>query len=98
MPIELVHTFAVLGAVFGALISIDKILDLIKKYKKPSDNIHEMLLQHDRDISKLKDCVNNQTRMTNKAMLQIMNHMIDGNHTDKLIAVRDELQDYLINH
>ena len=30
-----------------------------------------------------------------QSLLQIMNHMIDGNHTDQLVKARDEMQIYL---
>lgn len=33
-----------------------------------------------------------------KAQLAIINHLIDGNHVDKLRAARDALQEHIIEH
>lgn len=37
-------------------------------------------------------------RYTTKALNAIVNHLIDGNGTDKLREVRDEYQNEIINH
>ena len=37
-------------------------------------------------------------RYTTKALNAIVNHLIDGNSTDKLKEVRDEYQDQIISH
>lgn len=36
-------------------------------------------------------------RVTQEAMLALIDHAIDQNHTDKLIEAKDALQKYLIN-
>lgn len=75
--------------------------------RKPTEDNSEHLEQHDemlaRDLRRLDrhdEMLEEQKRCNQLIMsgtLQIMNHMIDGNHTDQLIESRDNMQAYLIN-
>lgn len=95
----------VLIAIVGLLLIIDKAIDLVKKYKKPGEDLKATVEEHERLIKSaskefidLKTDIKETNKVQNKALLQIMNHMIDGNHVDKLKESRDDMETYLINH
>lgn len=43
------------------------------------------------------DVIDKGNRATQEAILALIDHAIDNNHTDKLIEAKDNLQKYLIN-
>lgn len=42
------------------------------------------------------DLLQEGNRVTQKAILALMSHALDGNHTDELESARDQLHDYLL--
>lgn len=78
----------------------------ISKAKAPSVKINSRIDKLEEDMKFVKTCLDNDnkrlnkfdeaTRVTQKAILALMSHAINGNDTDKLIEARDELQNYLI--
>lgn len=47
------------------------------------------------DLEKKQDEVDKQNKMLLKGVMQLMNHELDGNHTEQLTSARDEIQNYL---
>lgn len=41
--------------------------------------------------------IDDGNKVTQKAILALIDHAIDQNHTDKLIEAKDDLQNYLVN-
>lgn len=102
---ELSTAWVVVAALISAVILIDNGLDRVKKWRKPADDLRDIVARHTELLAKdnerikgLEDQVKETTRIQNRALLQLMNHSLDGNHVDKLKQARDEMEDYLINH
>lgn len=49
-------------------------------------------------LEKNQDSADEQNKLMMKALVMLMSHELDGNHTKKLAEVRDEIQKYLIDH
>lgn len=81
------------------------IVGLYKWAKKPDDNRDELLKKHDElldsDNKRLKELEvwrvekNDSERLIMKALYAMMQHSIDGNHTQKIKDSMDELEEYL---
>jgi len=102
---QLSNAWIVFAGLLGAVFLLDKALDLIKKYKAPANDLRDIVARHTELLAKdnerikgLEDQMKETTRIQNRALLQLMNHSLDGNHIDKLKQARDEMEDYLINH
>ena len=55
---------------------------------------HEQRLANDhRRLTELES----SSRLIMRGVMQLTNHEIDGNHTDQLVEVRDDMERYLIN-
>lgn len=90
-------------AIGGAAAVIAKLIQLLRK---PSvDNAHtleefETYLASDKrrieNLERNQATADEQNKLILKALNKLLRHEIDGNHTDQLIAVSDEIQDYLI--
>ena len=63
---------------------------------------HESFLASDKQrierLEKKQDSADEQNKLMMKALVMLMSHELDGNHTKQLGEVRDEIQEYLINH
>lgn len=87
-------TWEIILAIAGGIVLIANAGTAIYKWIRPAVNIKadvEQLKEHDRrDYEAL-----NGMRALNKAqchgMVSMMNHMIDGNHVDKMKETRDDL-------
>lgn len=65
-------------------------LKALEDWKKEVDRRLDHGQTHFEDIDK-------GNRVTQEAILALIDHAIDNNHTDKLIEAKDNLQKYLIN-
>ena len=48
------------------------------------------------DLERLNE-IEKSSKLTQRAILELMRHAIDGNNTEKLEKVADELNDYILN-
>jgi hypothetical protein len=48
------------------------------------------------NLERKQDKADEQNKLILKALVKLMSHELDGNHTKELADVRDEIQDFLI--
>ena len=82
---------AAIAVVWGAVKAIREILKPLRDAIAKVDEHDQKLLEDFKRMEDLKHA--NELQMM--ALLQLINHSIDGNDVDKLTAVRDKLQLYL---
>lgn len=97
---------AICGAITAVAAAAAVIVSLVKKAKVPNevqnsrlDALEEKVNTHDEyfenDDKRLKN-IENGNRITQKALLALLAHGIDGNDVDGMKKAKDELQHYLI--
>lgn len=93
-------SLVVLFALFSALIVIDKVVEIIKKMRKPSKDIQTRLDEYDlmfandqKQLARQDEAI----KLLIRGLSQLMTHAVDGNHTDQLEKTRDDMNDFLIN-
>lgn len=94
MENDVVISFSQLLWLIGGITAIAAFIKWISTPFKQIEN-HEQrikVLENQHEERKVTD------RYTTKALNAIVNHLIDGNGTDKLREVRDEYQNEIINH
>lgn len=76
------------------------LIKIMEKRRKPDKDRDEMIKKHtemlDNDNKRLK-AVEEDSKITMKALLAIMRHELDGNHVEDLRRTMEETQEYLIN-
>ena len=91
-------TWQTMLALMGGLAIIFEFIKEMKELKKPSEDLKKKVTAQgemlERDNKRLK-ALEEANALMLKSQLQIMNHMIDGNHVDKLIEARDNMQEEL---
>lgn len=97
----------VLALVIQCATIITLIYTLVKFTQKPTDTLTERVgaiekwkEETDRRLetgSTHFDEIDRGNRATQEAILALIDHAIDNNHTDKLIEAKDNLQKYLIS-
>lgn len=98
---------AALGVVTAVGAAATYFVKLYKWYKAPNEeqdkrltiveqrlDKHDQLLMNDK---KRLDQIEKSNAVEMRALLAIVNHMIDNNHTQGLTDVRKELNDFLVN-
>lgn len=66
-------------------------LDALEEWRKEVDR------KLSRDNDRLQD-IDNGTRVTQRALLALLDHGIDGNNIKQMQDAKEALQDHLINH
>lgn len=98
-----IQTFImVLFALFAAIITIDKVVDIYKKYKAPGVNMEEEIQQikeHLDNDNKRINALEESSKLTLRGINALIEFDISGESDDKqkLEAVKDDITDFLIN-
>lgn len=99
---------AVLAAIVLISNATEKIVQAVKVAKAPNDQQNERLnaleswrkdvdRKLDRDNDRLRD-IDSGNRVTQRALLALLDHGIDGNNIKQMQDAKEALQDHLINH
>ncbi len=95
---DIVTTYKTFVFIAGVIVLIWGFIKTVREIGKPLTDLKRTVETH---TSQIKDLEEHNKKfdegmaIMQQSLLQIMNHMIDGNHTDKLIKARDDMQIYL---
>ena len=110
--ITLAEVWGWIAAVLAAIVLISnaagKIVQAVKAAKAPNDQQNERLNALEewreevdrkliRDNDRFKD-IDSGNRVTQRALLALLDHGIDGNNIKQMQDAKEALQDHLINH
>ena len=91
-------TVYVLLAVFAAIITIDKVIDIIKRWRAPSTDTAKKLAtdklrldEHEKEISMLQK--SNQIIMA--SLMALLDHELHNGNTDQMQQARDDIMQFL---
>lgn len=97
-PNDLMHAVVVMLAIFAAIVTIDKVIDIIKKWRAPTTDTAKKLANdkarldaHEESINDLKESI----PVICSALLAILDHGIHNGSSDQMQAARDEMMKYL---
>ena len=78
---------------------IDKIITKIKEAKEPTEDLEKRVAELERKILENYDKriadIEQGNKVTQRAILALLEHAIDGNNKNQLIRAKDNLNDYL---
>ena len=93
-----------IGILGAAAVYVAKAIGWIKK---PEIKQNEVLKDHEKRISVLESKADNdfneiqtlqkEVKMVLRAVVAIMKHELDGNHTDDLLEVQNDIEKYLLD-
>ena len=95
---DIVTTYKTFVFIAGVIILIWGFVKTVREIGKPLADLKETVKTHSSQIKDLEEhnkSFDEGMAIMQQSLLQIMNHMIDGNHTDKLVKARDDMQIYL---
>lgn len=110
--LSLAEVWGWIAAVLAAIVLIsnaaEKIVQAVKAAKAPNDAQNERLNALEewreevdrklvRDNDRLRD-IDSGNRVTQRALLALLDHGIDGNNIKQMQDAKEALQDHLINH
>lgn len=96
------------GAIVLISNAIEKVIIGIKSVKAPEQKQNEEIQEIKKDVAEIKqnlekdkarlDKSDDSNRVTQEALLALLEHGINGNNIDQMSKAKDNLQKYLINH
>ena len=100
-PGDLMRTVVVVLAIFAAIVTIDKVIDIIKKWRAPTTDTEKKLAadkkrldEHDEAITDLRE----SQQVICSALLAILDHELHNGNGDQMQKARDEMMAYLSKH
>lgn len=95
---DIVTTYKTIVFICGAFLALWGFVKAIKEVNKPLTDMKKTVGEHTSEIKEINEHLKKSDEgmaIVQQSLLQIMNHMIDGNHTEQLVKARDNLQIYL---
>ena len=96
--VDFLTTWKTLIFIAGAIALMWGFVKTIREIIKPLSDLKETVKNHTEQIRELEEHnkkIDEGMAVMQLSLLHIMSHMIDGNHTDKLVEARDKMQIYL---
>ena len=97
-PTDLMTAITVLLAVLAAIITIDKAIDIFKKWRTPATDIAKMLAndkrrldEHEEAVKDLQAC----NRVICNGVLALLDHELHNGNSDQMERARNDLMVYL---
>ena len=97
-PEELLRAAYVVLAILAAIVTIDKVIDIIKKWKAPTTDTAKKLAldkqrldDHDEEIKGLKE----GQQVLCSGLLALLDHELHNGNTDQMQKARDDIMTYL---
>lgn len=97
-PDQLLNTVVVLLAIFAAIVTVDKVIDIFKKWKAPStdtakklDNDKKRLDEHEAAIHALQET----NRVQLAALQALLDHELHNGNAGQMQKARDDINAYL---
>lgn len=97
-PDQLMGAVVAILAVFAAIVTIDKVIDIVKKWRAPSTDMAKKLDMDKRRLDKHDEAIetlqeSNQVICT--ALLALLDHALHNGNGDQMQKARDDLIKYL---
>lgn len=100
MEYEQIKAFViVLLAIFGAIVAVDKAVQVIRGWTKPGSDLKSRVDRHDQMLANDKarlDAIEGDNRVTLTCLGAILDHQITGNSIEKMKKARETLTEHLI--
>ena len=96
--VDIVTTYKTLVFVSAAFLAIWGLIQAVKEVNKPLTDMRKTVSDHTTDIKEINEHLKKSDEgmaIVQQSLLQIMNHMIDGDHQEQLVKARDNMQTYL---
>ncbi len=100
-PSQLMNAIVVLLAVFSAVITVDKVIDIVKKWHAPSSDISKKLDTdkrrldaHDKAIGDLQDA----QRALCAGVMALLDHELHNGNSEQMENARNDIMKYLQMH
>lgn len=95
---DIVATYRTFVFVAGVVLAIWGFIKVIREITKPLADMKKTVSDHSTEIKEINEHLKKSDEgmaIMQQSLLQIMNHMIDGDHQEQLAKARDEMQIYL---
>lgn len=95
---DIVATYRTFVFVAGVVLAVWGFIKVVREITKPLDDMKKTISAHSTEIKEINEHLKKSDEgmaIVQQSLLQIMNHMIDGDHQEQLVKARDNMQTYL---
>lgn len=100
-PDQLMSAVVVVLAIFAAIVTVDKFIDIIRKWRTPTTdtakklaNDKQRLDEHDEAIENLRE----SNQVICSALLALLDHELHNGNQDQMEKARNKMMAYLSKH
>ena len=97
-PDQLMTTVSVLLAIFAAIVTVDKVFDIVKKWRSPSvaviKQLNDMQRRQDEDEKAIKGLQEGQQALCS-GIMALLDHELHNGNTEQMQNARDGIMSYL---
>lgn len=97
-PTQIYTFIVILFLIFGGVITFDKVMDIVNKWKKPGtttarklENDYQRLNEHDDAIKKQQEC----QQLLCAGVMALLDHELHNGNSDQMQKARDAFDHYL---
>ena len=97
-PEQLMTTVYVLLTVFAGIVTVDKVIDIYKKWRSPSTDTAQKLANDKRRLDEHDKAIRNLQESTNinlKGTLALLDHELHNGNSEQMQQAHDEIMSYL---
>ena len=97
-PDQLNTTIYVLLALFGTIVTVDKVIDIVKKWRSPSTETERKLATDKRRLDEHEEAIKDLQKSSQvlcTGVLALLDHELHNGNTEQIEKARDGIMNYL---
>ena len=100
-PDQFMSAIVVLLAIFAAIATVDKVIDIVRKWRTPTAETTKMLANDKRRLDDHEEAIENLREsipVICSTLLALLDHELHNGNTDQMEMARNEMMAYLSKH
>ena len=100
-PDELLHAIYVVLAILAAIVTVDKGIDIIKKWRAPATDTEKKLANDKKRLDAHEEAIDNLREsipVICSTLLALLDHEMHNGNQDQMAKARNEMMAYLSKH
>ena len=100
-PDQFMSAIVVLLAIFAAIATVDKFIDIVRKWRTPTAETTKMLANDKRRLDEHEEAIDNlreSSQVICSALLAMLDHDLHNGNADQMEKARNEMMAYLSKH
>ncbi len=97
-PEQLINAVTVLLVLFGGIVTVDKVIDVVKKWRLPATDTAKKLANDKKRLDEHEEAIHSlreSSRVQLAALQALLDHELHNGNADQMQSARDDINSYL---